>query len=108
MPTLHELTNLFSCLPRTPVPLPRKKNPIPSSPSSIPVKEHGKHEIPLFRRILSFTWLHSAGPKRPIPKPHPFAAIRAGHKNVIVGVVDAGTVSFFRFGEGCFNEWPLI
>lgn len=61
-----------------------------------------------FRRILSFTWFRPFADTASTPKPQPFAAIRAGHKNVIIGVVDAGTVSFYRFGEGCFDEWPMI
>jgi tRNA-splicing endonuclease subunit Sen54 len=105
MPTLYELTHMFSGLPRTPVPLPRKKSPTPSSPSSSPEKEQN---MSFFRRLMSFTWLGSSADSKSTPKPQPFAAIRAGHKNVIIGVVDAGTVSFFRFGEGCFDEWPLI
>jgi tRNA-splicing endonuclease subunit Sen54 len=34
-------------------------------------------------------------------------ALRQGKKIVIVAAVDAGIVSFFRFGEGAFEEWPM-
>jgi hypothetical protein len=34
-------------------------------------------------------------------------ALRQGNKSVIIAVVDAGTVSFFKFGQGAFEEWPM-
>jgi tRNA-splicing endonuclease subunit Sen54 len=34
-------------------------------------------------------------------------ALRQGNKSVVIAVVDAGTVSFFRFGQGAFEEWPM-
>jgi tRNA-splicing endonuclease subunit Sen54 len=40
-------------------------------------------------------------------KINPFAALRQGNKSVIIAVVDAGAVSFFKFGQGAFEEWPM-
>jgi hypothetical protein len=48
-------------------------------------------------------------PVKPIPerRPHPMAAIKQGRKVAIIAVVDAGSPSFFRFGQGEFAEWPM-
>jgi len=35
-------------------------------------------------------------------------AIKAGKKTVVVAVVDAGSTSFFRFGQGAFEEWAIF
>jgi tRNA-splicing endonuclease subunit Sen54 len=35
-------------------------------------------------------------------------ALRQGNKSVVIAVVDAGTMSFFRFGQGAFEEWPMV
>jgi len=35
-------------------------------------------------------------------------ALRQGKKVVVIAVVDAGSVSFFRLGEGVFAEWPMM
>jgi tRNA-splicing endonuclease subunit Sen54 len=41
-------------------------------------------------------------------KINPFMALRQGNKAVVIAVADAGTVSFFRFGQGAFEEWPMV
>jgi len=41
-------------------------------------------------------------------KPNPFAALKMGKKIVIIAAVDMGNISFFRFGQGEFREWPMI
>jgi tRNA-splicing endonuclease subunit Sen54 len=33
--------------------------------------------------------------------------LKAGKKNVVIAAVDAGSVSFFRFGQGAFEELPM-
>lgn len=116
MPSLAELTNMFALLPTIPPPLPRRRNPPPTTTpsSSTPASTE---PLSLFHYILCLAWLpesirtrlrpKSKTPAAPPLKPHPFAAIRAGHKSIIIGVADAGMVSFFRFGEGCFEEWPM-
>lgn len=38
---------------------------------------------------------------------NPFPSLKTGKKMVVVAVVDAGTISFFRFGQGVFTEWPM-
>ncbi|KAK1230057.1 tRNA-splicing endonuclease subunit sen54 [Marasmius sp. AFHP31] len=83
MPTLHELTALYDISPEWPVPMPKyRRPPPPSRPGQPPLPE---------RR-----------------GPNPFAALRAGKKTVVIAVVDAGNVGFFRFAQGEWGEWPMI
>ncbi len=63
----------------------------------------------LLAKLLSYILFRS---KQSLPepapvKPNPFMALRQGKKTVVVAAVDAGIVSFFRFGEGTFEEWPM-
>lgn len=121
MPSLAELTDMFSLLPTIPPPLPRRRNP-PSTFTTAPLASSSSTSATtkppsVLHYIICLGWLpdslrsrlrpKSKTPAAPPLKPHPFAAIRAGHKNIIIGVADAGMVSFFRFGEGCFEEWPM-
>ncbi|KAF8310978.1 hypothetical protein DL93DRAFT_2061606 [Clavulina sp. PMI_390] len=113
MPSLHELTSLFATLPRTAPPLPKKRL-LPTTPNTSLTDSKRTVSAPSPTTSLRAfsTWLFGINRKATgswtQPKPNPFASIRAGNKNVILGVVDAGNVSFFRFGEGCFDEWPMI
>ncbi|KAK0476599.1 tRNA-splicing endonuclease subunit sen54 N-term-domain-containing protein [Armillaria novae-zelandiae] len=54
-------------------------------------------------------------PKRPPPdpgpparRPNPFVALRAGKKTVVIAAVDSGNISFFRFMQGAFMDWPMV
>ncbi|GLB39037.1 putative tRNA-splicing endonuclease subunit sen54 N-term [Lyophyllum shimeji] len=47
-------------------------------------------------------------PVEPVRRPHPFMALKAGKKLIVIAVVDAGSISFFRFGQGEFTEWPMV
>ncbi|PFH45425.1 hypothetical protein AMATHDRAFT_88815 [Amanita thiersii Skay4041] len=42
------------------------------------------------------------------PKPNPFPVLKMGKKIIIIAAVDSGNISFFRFGQGSFEEWPMI
>ena len=44
----------------------------------------------------------------PPRKPNPFAVLKGGKKTIVIGIVDNGTVGFFRFGMGAFEEMPMI
>jgi tRNA-splicing endonuclease subunit Sen54 len=35
-------------------------------------------------------------------------ALKAGKRTVVVAAVDIGNISFFRFSEGAFHEWPMM
>jgi tRNA-splicing endonuclease subunit Sen54 len=118
MPTLAELTHLYEDLPVTPPPLPRKRDrPSGKTISAPPPKHHptdknnARHRPPLLARLLSYFPFYSAPVAPPESAPmriNPFTALRQGNKTIIIAVVDAGIVSFFRFGQGAFEEWPMV
>ena len=69
----------------------------------------------LFQRLLSFLpFFRSVSPPlktKPMstpPKPNPFLALKTGRKTIVIAAVDASNISFFRFGQGVFEEWPMI
>ncbi|KAJ6594127.1 tRNA-splicing endonuclease subunit sen54 N-term-domain-containing protein [Mycena capillaripes] len=109
MPTLRELTDLFDISPEMPPPLPRQRRPVKGAasppPRTTPVPS--PPPLSLSQRILH--WFRPPPPASTTParRPHPFMAIKAGKKTVIVAVVDAGSTSFFRFGQGAFEEWAI-
>lgn len=114
MPTLAELTHMYEGLPVIPPPMPRKRNPPSEKPGLVPnpspPKGHDTMSRPPFLvRLLSYFSLYSQPPMSgPTPiRINPFMALRQGNKSVVIAVVDAGTVSFFRFGQGAFEEWPM-
>jgi len=105
MPTLRELTDLFDVSPELPAPLPRQRRPPNNAPPNV-TSALSPQSVSWPRRI--FYWFRpSPGNTMPTRRPHPFMAMKAGKKTVIVAVVDAGSIGFFRFGQGAFDEWPL-
>jgi len=110
MPSLFELTALFDILPELPLPQPRQRRPhIGTVTSNVPVVVRPVpapvNEWSLLRRL--FPWAFRPDPKA-TRKPNPFAALKACKKNIIIAAVDAGSISFFRFGQGAFEEWPTV
>ncbi|KAJ7079125.1 tRNA-splicing endonuclease subunit sen54 N-term-domain-containing protein [Mycena belliarum] len=107
MPTLRELTDLFDISPEMPPPLPRQRRPIKTTtpPISVPKPMPSCATPSVLRRLTD--WIHPPPPEPPARRPHPFMAIKAGKKTVIIAVVDAGSTGFFRFGQGAFSEWPM-
>ncbi|KAH7104800.1 tRNA-splicing endonuclease subunit sen54 N-term-domain-containing protein [Auriculariales sp. MPI-PUGE-AT-0066] len=61
--------------------------------------------LPLFYNIWPFG--HSA-PAAPTRRPNPFVALRAGTKSIVIAVVDAGTITCYRFNQGDFASWPMV
>lgn len=68
-----------------------------------------------FLRVLSFLCAFRAVPPPQRtkltftpPKPNPFLALKTGKKTVVMAAIDAGNISFFRFGQGVFEEWPMV
>ncbi|RXW15794.1 hypothetical protein EST38_g10062 [Candolleomyces aberdarensis] len=116
MPTLQELSDLFGVLPELPPPLPRQKRPANNAQEQSKPDEPAKAASPApspttaeqsFLRRL-FPWAF------PTPlqatkeqKVNPFMALKAGKKMIIIAAVDSGNISFFRFSEGAFCEWPM-
>ncbi|THH20607.1 hypothetical protein EW146_g806 [Bondarzewia mesenterica] len=103
IPTLAQLTRLYESLPTLPPPLPRQRRPPPPS--------NGIQNSSLFARLLAFLKLKPKeahkGEKGQERKVNPFMALRQGNKLVVIAAVDAGVISFFRFGEGAFEAWPM-
>ncbi|KAF7315467.1 tRNA-int-end-N2 domain-containing protein [Mycena indigotica] len=104
MPSLRELTELFDVSPELPPPLPRQRRPGKATFQPGPVAPP-----PSWTKRLQ-DWLRNKPPKYVPPprKPHPFMVMKSGKKTVIVAVVDAGNIGFFRFGQGAFEEMPLV
>ncbi|KAI0313847.1 tRNA-splicing endonuclease subunit sen54 N-term-domain-containing protein [Amylostereum chailletii] len=108
IPTLSELTALFDPLPILPPPLPRQRNP----PSHIPSESSPTPSF--FARILAHLPFRQgetasvAGPVVRERRVNPFMALRQGKKMAIIAAVDASVISFFRLGEGAFEEWPMV
>ncbi|KAG5641611.1 hypothetical protein DXG03_004648 [Asterophora parasitica] len=129
IPTLQELTDLFGVLPELPPPLPRQRRPLPtqapplvtpqitteasasSAPGNTPAAQRPyqppKSQQSLFRRLFPWAFNSDVLSVGPIRRPHPFMALKAGRKLIVIAVVDAGSISFFRFGQGDFTEWPM-
>ena len=113
MPTLHELTDLFQVLPEAPPPKPRQRRspigaPLPPAPQPPPLPVVPTVEPSFIRKL--FPWAFPSTPPAPPParKPNPFVALKSGKKIIVIAVVDAGNISFFRFGQGEFSEWPMM
>ncbi|KAF6747831.1 tRNA-splicing endonuclease subunit sen54 N-term-domain-containing protein [Ephemerocybe angulata] len=110
MPTLHELTDLFDILPEQPLPLPRQKRlanssqveakPVPSAPAA-PLPTTG-----FFQRLFPWAFPTTA-PVTQGRRVNPFMALKNGKKMIVIAVVDAGNIGFFKFSEGAFSEWPM-
>ncbi|KIP06834.1 hypothetical protein PHLGIDRAFT_30306 [Phlebiopsis gigantea 11061_1 CR5-6] len=108
MPTLAELHDLFEILPEVAPPGPRRRTAQPNKPVPPIEKPQPAANLPLFRRL--FSWAYS-GVLTPAPtpprRPNPFAVLKQGKKMVVIAAVDAGTISFFRFGQGAFEDFPM-
>ncbi|PCH39798.1 hypothetical protein WOLCODRAFT_66993 [Wolfiporia cocos MD-104 SS10] len=116
MPSLTELTNLFGTLPELSPPIPRKRqsfaqqkaaaaNTPPQAPPP-PVPPPPVASEPLLQRLLP--WFFPPPPTgHPARNPNPFLSLKTGKKMIVIAAVDAGTISFFRFGQGVFTEWSM-
>lgn len=131
MPSLADLTTLFDVLPDVPPPIPRARRKLPAnyggdkSQGKTPRKDVHTKNLDAGGGVTtasapstSISWF-SMWPFRKQPtqrrvestperRPHPMAAIKQGKKVAIIAVVDAGSPSFFRFGQGEFSEWPMV
>ncbi|CAA7265470.1 unnamed protein product [Cyclocybe aegerita] len=136
MPTLQELTDLFDVLPEVPLPGPRQKRgpygsqapvvsattaqrPTPTTAAAAPEPTPTSSPPPSFLRKFFPWFFHSSSSSSSLPLPatasapagarriNPFVALKTGKKVVIIAAVDTGNISFFRFGQGEFSEWPM-
>jgi len=131
MPSLAELTALFDALPEVPPPMPRVRQKLAANNSGdksqgrTPAKDVHSKALSAGGEVttasapatfISWPWLwpfhrqHTQQPVKSAPerRPHPMAVIKQGKKVAIIAVVDAGSPSFFRFGQGEFSEWPMV
>lgn len=80
--------------------------PTPSWPSCLwTLFRHLPSFLPFFRTVPS---PQKTKPTSTSPKLNPFLALKTGKKTIVIAAVDAGSISFFRFGQGVFEEWPMI
>lgn len=106
MPSLYELAALFDTQPELPPPLPRQRRQLDNSmppPPTVTTPSPRASFLQIFTKAFWWTPITASSPR----KPNPFMALKAGKKNIIIAVVDSGNISFFRFGEGAFSEWPM-
>src|SRR6267142_154205 len=112
MPTLTELRHIYEGLPIIPPPIPRRRNPRSEKSGAVPKPSSSPkgRDTTILTRLLSHFPFRSTPPASeatPV-KINPFMALRQGNKAVVIAAVDAGIVSFFRFGQGAFEEWPMV
>lgn len=108
MPTIVELDDLFGILPELPPAAPRRRGIAASKPPPPPKSTPALTEQrTLLQRV--FPWAFSLPKSSAVAprKPNPFAVLKAGKKMVVVAAVDAGVISFFRFGQGAFEDFPM-
>ncbi|KAH9480353.1 putative tRNA-splicing endonuclease subunit sen54 [Psilocybe cubensis] len=116
MPTLQELTDLFDVLPESPLPPPRQRRPPPGTTANAPSPPKIEPVVTpapkpsCMQRV--FPWIFPTPPPiatTPAPrKLNPFMALKTGKKIIVIAAVDASNISFFRFGQGEFTEWPMV
>ncbi|KAF8125714.1 tRNA-splicing endonuclease subunit sen54 N-term-domain-containing protein [Boletus edulis] len=99
--------------PSTPKTVPHERSP-PGLTTSRQPSSWSSSLWTFFQRLLSFLpSFHSVPSQRATStftprKPNPFLALKTGKKTIVIAAVDAGSISFFRFGQGVFEEWPMI
>ncbi|OBZ69005.1 putative tRNA-splicing endonuclease subunit sen54 [Grifola frondosa] len=111
MPSLMELTDLFGVLPELPPPAPRKRLSYAQQKAGAAAKSPHPSPAPIEQPLLRkfFWWMLPAAKLTAPPRYlNPFPSLKTGNKMVVVAAVDAGMISFFRFGQGVFTEWPMV
>jgi tRNA-splicing endonuclease subunit Sen54 len=99
VPDLYRFAQLFGTIPLGPR--------IPALPSS---SQNGLAILRSLFRHLPFSMLGLGGSRASLPpiRRVPYGRLKAGRRNAVFAVVDSGTISFVRFGEGEFGELPLL
>ncbi|KAL7006969.1 tRNA-splicing endonuclease subunit sen54 [Cystobasidiomycetes sp. EMM_F5] len=110
IPDLFDFENIFAELP------------FPAVATVIPydkTRAHSGNNRPrvvandLWSKVLhylpSFIHVSSAGKwKVSLTRPSPYANLKTGYRSAIIAVVDNGTISFQRFGQTDFSEYPWV
>lgn len=118
MPTLGELDRLLDVAPDPPSIKPRQKQQPRGPPSSLKDSKacaeatdrthtlYGQESI--FVRFLRWLRILPGVNNGPPPRrQNPMQALKAGKRIIVVAVVDVGMISFYRFGQGAFDQWPM-
>lgn len=128
MPTVHELSSLFDELPELPPPAPRQRrgpgastsasasNSLQKSSSTVTSAANPQQKSVAVDRSSSasgriLAWFRAwfrAKPAVRVWRPNPFQVLKNGKKIIVVAAVDSGMISFYRFGQGVFEEWPMM
>lgn len=117
MPTLTELESLLDVAPYAPPIRPRQKQQPRDSLSDLKnskTREEAAHparslhdQEPAFIRLLRWLGILASNKGLPPKRQNPMQALKAGKRIIVVAVVDVGMISFYRFGQGAFHEWPM-
>ncbi|KAI0035174.1 tRNA-splicing endonuclease subunit sen54 N-term-domain-containing protein [Vararia minispora EC-137] len=114
IPTLVEFDRLFADQPVLPPPLPRQRKP-PPKPEAMRAAQ-AQVTTPAIRPVTTSAWMRFLSPflsrRAEVPtvpqrRVNPFMALRQGNRTIVIAAVDGGVASFFRFGQGAFEEWPM-
>ncbi|KAI5835259.1 hypothetical protein K523DRAFT_337279 [Schizophyllum commune Tattone D] len=130
MPSLQEFEDMFAELPELPPPLPRKKNVVLAPGEKLPPGVKINKALPnaprnarprpaqasqpnsegntsFLQRIFPWAFPASRSPPLSGQRINPFMALRAGKRMIIIAAVDSGNISFYRFMQGSFVDWPM-
>lgn len=104
MPTIYELQELFDARPEEPLPGPKKQPHRPPQQQQQPGPAQVREQSPQPQRPQQQQQQQSTAPR----KVNPFVALKNGKKMVVIAAVDSGNISFFKFAQGDFAEWPMM
>ena len=124
MPSLSELCVLFDVVPELPPPKPREKASQSSQANSKAqrISIDSKSE-PWAGRVLgvirsclgrtfSFWGVNRSedvkSASSAASRPNAFQMLKLGKKMIVIAAVDCGVISFYRFGQGGFEDWPML
>ena len=118
LPKIEQFSKIFDELPESTPPLSRRQKLIKEQEEKKNkniVNEKSEKPMTLMEKLK--TWFRSSSISRQkkeelkIQKRDPrvmFPALKYGKKVIIMAIVDSGTTSWIQFGQGHFNEFPLL
>jgi tRNA-splicing endonuclease subunit Sen54 len=118
LPTLFDLDRLYEQLPVSPPPTRRLRKPPTATPDT--EKTDLNHRVSngafqylyglLSKSVLRLPFLSSSKTSHSSKQSYnnPFMLLRQGNKIIVIAAVDAGLISFYQFGQGTFEDWPMV
>ena len=111
---MYDFSNMFSRLPHDGAPY--LGLPGPFGPKQQEMRTPVNHVLGVWSRFWQYIRIGMpAIPGHPLKahprtlsRPAPYARLKAGRKSAIIAVVDNGTISFQRFGQTNFAEFPWV